>query len=288
MIVRDRDRFAAFILTHGRADNQITHRVLRREGFTGRIVYIVDTEDDTVDALRAAWGHDAEVVVFDKADYEGRFDIGDITGDRRAVVYARNATWHIARELGLERFVQLDDDYYQWLYRFMRDDGKSGHVHARSLDHMWQELLDFQEASGADLVATAQGGDYIGGVDDAKTGLRRKVMNVMFAYADRPVEFLGRINEDATAYVVHGGRGRLFFTVMGLQVNQTMTQQAGGGLTDIYLASGTYVKSFYSVMMAPSCVKINVMGETGDRYHHLIAWGNAVPKIISGAHRKPR
>lgn len=286
MRVRDGSQFAAFILTHGRPDNQITYRVLRREGYTGRIIFLCDDMDPTVDALRDRYP-EAEVVVFDKAAARDLVDEADPSDDMRAVVYARNASYGIARELGLERFVMLDDDYYQFLYRYVREDGRSGHVHARNLDAVFEAFLDFQDATGAAIVAPGQGGDYIGGAAEAfRKPLRRKAMNVMFVYADRPVEFLGKINEDATAYVVHGSRGDLFLTAMGFQVNQTMTQQAEGGLTDIYLASGTYVKSFYSVMFAPSCVKVNAMGETGMRFHHHVQWDRAVPKIVSGRYRK--
>jgi len=43
------DSFAALILTHGRPDNVITERTLRRQGYTGRIVFVLDDEDKTAD-----------------------------------------------------------------------------------------------------------------------------------------------------------------------------------------------------------------------------------------------
>ena len=67
---------------------------------------------------------------------------------------------------------------------------------------------------------------------------------------------------------------------------QMPTQQNGGGLTDIYLDLGTYVKSFYSVIYAPSCVKIKMMGVAERRFHHSIKWNNAVPKIINQKFKK--
>ena len=51
-------------------------------------------------------------------------------------------------------------------------------------------------------------------------------------------------------------------------------------MTDIYLDSGTYVKSFYTIMYAPSCTKIRPMGSVYRRLHHSINWNNAVPKVI--------
>ena len=36
-----RDDFAAFILTHGRADNVITYNTLRKQGYTGKIILLI-------------------------------------------------------------------------------------------------------------------------------------------------------------------------------------------------------------------------------------------------------
>ena len=38
-------KFAAFILTHGRADDVLTYDTLRRCGYTGKIYLLVDNED---------------------------------------------------------------------------------------------------------------------------------------------------------------------------------------------------------------------------------------------------
>lgn len=46
------------------------------------------------------------------------------------------------------------------------------------------------------------------------------------------------------------------------------------------------VKSFYSVMISPSSVKINLMGNKHKRMHHVISWNNTVPKIIKESYKK--
>ena len=45
MITKDHTKFAAFILTHGRPDNVLTYDSLKKAGYTGRIVLIIDNED---------------------------------------------------------------------------------------------------------------------------------------------------------------------------------------------------------------------------------------------------
>jgi len=57
-------------------------------------------------------------------------------------------------------------------------------------------------------------------------------------------------------------------------------------MTDIYKLSGTYVKSFYSVIHSPNSVKISLMGFTNSRLHHNIDWNKAVPKILDIKHKK--
>ena len=49
--------------------------------------------------------------MFDKLEISKKFDEFDNFDDRRAIVYARNASFEIAKKLGLKYFLQLDDDY---------------------------------------------------------------------------------------------------------------------------------------------------------------------------------
>lgn len=116
-------------------------------------------------------------------------------------------------------------------------------------------------------------------------------MNFFICSVDRPFLFEGRLNEDVNTYVRLGHTGRLFLTINQVQLNQNQTQAVAGGMTEAYLDAGTYVKSFYTVMYAPSCVQVGVMGDprSGNyRMHHAINWGRAVPCILREKHRKPR
>ena len=122
--------------------------------------------------------------------------------------------------------------------------------------------------------------------------LLRKAMNTFFCRTDRPVRFQGSINEDVSMYVLAGLRGRLVLTLTSAMIVQMVTQTNEGGMTGTYLDGGTYLKSFYSVMAAPSCVRISMLhGGTKDtaqhwRIHHHVKWGNCAAKIISAKWRK--
>lgn len=283
-----RTDFAAFILTHGRPDNVITYETLRRSGYTGRIVLVVDDLDKTKDAYRARYGD--EVRVFSKTEIAKTFDAGDNFSDMRTIIYARNASFEIAKDLGIQYFIQLDDDYRHFQFRFDRELRYRPRVH-KSLDRLFAALVRFHESTPVDSIAIAQGGDFIGGESSAmarSVKLKRKCMNSFVCSVSRPFKFIGRINEDVNTYAHLGSKGLLMLTTNQVSLEQTQTQSNAGGMTELYLDSGTYVKSFYTVMYQPSSVKIKVLKDRlGGRLHHSISWRNTVPMILDESLKKP-
>lgn len=280
------ENFAVFILSHGRADNMKTVKTLQKQGYTGRLYIIIDNEDDQAEEYYRRFGKD-RVIMFDKAEAVKKIDIGDNFPERNVVVIARNMCHEIAAQLGLEYFLELDDDYKSFEIRYIQDD-KLKVKNVSDLDYVFDDMLDFLDESGAVTVAFAQAGDYIGGAESKlfQKGLIRKAMNSFFCRTDRQFRFFGRINEDVNAYVKLGSEGKLLFTVTDIGLTQAATQQNAGGLTEAYLDLGTYVKSFYSVMYCPSCVKIGIMGNSDYRLHHQIIWRNAVPQILDEKWKK--
>lgn len=283
-----RDDFAVFILTHGRADNVVTLRTLERQGYSGRWYLVIDDEDSMAPTYYTQFGKD-HVITFCKQAALDRADTMDNFNEHRAILYARNESFRIARELGLTYFLQLDDDYSGFMLRYP-DGSKLAHLTPtwEDLETVFEAMIDFLDSSGALTVAFAQGGDYIGGLAGGtyEQRLMRKAMNTFFCRTDRPIEFRGTMNEDVTAYTTLGSRGNLFFTVTDACITQLQTQSLSGGMTEAYSESGTYLKTFYSVMSMPSCIKVGMMGEKHKRIHHRINWECCVPKILDEKHRK--
>lgn len=280
-----RDDFAVFILSHGRANNVKTIGLLKNINYTGKTYIIIDDEDKMADEYYKRYGD--MVIMFDKKKSAELTDTADNIQDRRAVVFARNTVHQIASDLKLTYFLVLDDDYNGWLFRYVEGE-KLKSVNLRVADKLFEATLRFLDVSNAKAIAYAQGGDFIGGAENElfHKGIIRKAMNVFFCRTDRPFQFYGKINEDLTTYIYLGSQGHLFFTLTKSSINQVQTQKNVGGLTDIYLDLGTYVKSFYSVMYMPSCVSISPMGVKNKRLHHRVKWDSAVPKIIEERYRK--
>lgn len=282
------NNFAVFILSNGRPDNVITYRTLRRQGYTGKIFIICDDEDKTLSQYKSNFKD--EVIVFSKSDYEDKFDLMDNFSNNKVIVYARNACYDIARKLKLDYFFEYEDDYTNFQYRFLNGSSLKGKT-IRNLDVILNLMINCLEETKSNTIAFAQGGDFIGGASSlSNNSYKRKAMNsFVFKVNKDPkddVIFIGRMNDDVNTYLTQGLIGRLFFQITKISLVQKQTQSNQGGNTEAYKSFGTYVKSFYSVIAAPSCCKISSMGRIDRRIHHKITWNNAVPKIINEGLKK--
>ena len=182
--------FVAFILTHGRPDRVLTYEKLRKHGYTGKIYIVCDDEDKTLPEYRKRFG---DVLVFSKSEIAKTFDEGDNFGDRRAIIYARNACFELARQIGATHFIELDDDYTYFKFRFDAQLRWHG-ADVQDLDAVFDMLLDYFNSAPMLTLAIGQGGDYIGGEKATRfnDGIQpmRKAMNSFICSVDRPFQYL--------------------------------------------------------------------------------------------------
>lgn len=283
-----RDDFVVFILSHGRPHHIHTLRSLLDVGkYTGRWFIVIDNEDKTADVYIDKYKE--HVLIFDKLEISKTFDTYDNFRERRTVVYARNACFDLAKKVGAKYFLELDDDYTRFEYRYRSaNNEKLKAKNCEKLDKIFDSMISFLEESGALTIAFCQGGDFIGGLGGNRycKKILRKAMNTFFIRTDNPFLFTGRINEDVNTYVTLGMRGELLLSITDFDIEQVQTQGQAGGMTEAYLDTGTYLKSFYTVMAAPSCVEVVPMGPSHPRLHHHINWNNCVPKIINEKWKK--
>jgi hypothetical protein len=281
------DTFCVFILTHGRPDNVITFKTLEKCGYTGRLYFVCDNEDKTVDQYIKNFGKD-RVLIFDKKAEADECDEGNNFDERRTITMARNACFKLAKQVGVTHFVELDDDYSSFRYRYIDKYTTKGH--SKILDRAFLSMLNFYKSTSALSVAFAQGGDFIGGEGCGMLSnylyTSRKCMNSFFCATERPFKFIGAMNEDVNTYTTLGSRGNLFLTLPFIGLEQAATQTQKGGITDMYKRYGTYCKAFTTVMMMPSAVSVSMMGFINNRLHHLINWRRCVPCIINEKHKK--
>jgi hypothetical protein len=275
--------FCAFILTHGRPNRVFTYNALKKAGYTGDIVIVIDNEDKNQKEYQENFKE--QIYIFNKKEIATQIDEGDNFNDRRAIIYARNACFEIAKKLGYEYFIQLDDDYTVFNHK-INQQHQYIEKEILNLDKVFDAMVDYYKTIPACSIAMAQGGDFIGGKFGSWRKPRRKCMNSFICSINRPFKFFGRINEDVNTYTNLGSRGGLFLTTTFVELKQKQTQSNMGGMTDLYFDSGTYVKSFYSVMYQPSSVKISAMHSTNARIHHKVKWKNTVPVILATEYKK--
>ena len=277
------ENFAVFILTHGRPNNVKTLKTLKKSGYTGDIYFIVDNEDKAIEKYKRNFG-ERWVKVFNKKAMADEIDEGNNFDERRTITHARNACFKIAEEIGVTYFIQLDDDYTAFEWRYESKCGKKLLVHKiTNLDTILNLYLEFYKNTNFKSIAFAQGGDFIGGVQNPyvqKRPLLRKCMNSFICSIDRKFQFIGAMNEDVNTYTTLGSKGVLFGTIPMISLTQTATQSNKSGITDMYQRFGTYCKAFTTVMMKPSSVMVSMMNSNHQRIHHSISWNNTVPKII--------
>ena len=281
--------FIAVIMSHGRPEftEKHTYRTLRSHGYTGPILVLIDNEDKCRGEYVRIFGED-NVAVFDKDEWASKTDECDNFRHRKAIVYARNASFSVVASRGYRYFIQLDDDYNAWRYR-RKHSGEFCDKKIHNLDGVMCAMLDYYKSSGATSIAFAQSGDFMGGKRCSTVNgwsATRKCMNTWICDVRRPIQYAGHMNEDCSAYAVHGFRGGLFLQIPFVAISQVPTQAAAGGMTDTYKAGGTYNKTFYTVMQVPSCCVVHEMGYNHRRIHHKLIWPNLAPKIIRESVKK--
>lgn len=280
-----------FILTHGRPNKQDSLTMLRQGNYSGDWYMVLDDMDDTREEYERQYGKD-HIIVFDKKAEAKNVDTCDNFDKWGVILFARSVCFRLAAERGYTHFVELDDDYKEFEVRWVKGD-KLMTRRVTRLDDFFAAMWDYLDsAPRLDSVAAMQGGDFIGGRDcyilRESREAPRKAMNTFFCRTDRRVNFLGRINEDVNTYTKEGNAGRLFLSMLPVCVVQGTTQKNKGGMTETYIDGGTYLKSFYSVILMPSAVKIALMGDTHLRIHHNVEWEYCVPKILDPKWKKGR
>lgn len=280
------NNFCIFIISHGRPNNIITLKTLYSCGSKLPVYIVIDNEDKLASEYFAKYNDKA--LQFDKKYYASLVDNFDNSENYRTTTHARNACFDFAIKLGYEYFLVLDDDYTSFKFRI-----NDKLVHPKScpnlltgIDKIFFSVLNYYKSCNFASICLSQGGDWFGGETNFNKKPKRKAMNSFFCSTKRRFNFISRLNEDVNTYMQLGHTGLVFMTIPFIQLDQMQTQTNSGGMSDAYLDSGTYTKSFYTIICRPDCTKVNKMGRSNKRFHHLIDWSVAVPCIINEKYKK--
>jgi hypothetical protein len=277
------------ILSHARARKVSTVKALRNAGYTGDYWLVVDDRDPQLELYQYAYGR--RLIIFSKDKYAQQVDEMFNPGRPQSTpLYARQAIWDITEQLGLDVFLLLDDDYQYFWYVVLDERGLEVSYGApvRRFDALFQLFVETLVSLPPQVVclAFAQTGDNIGRSLATDPRYLRKAMNAFFLMPSRRFDWRGIFNDDVCTVLDHTMRGKLFLTTPLVMLKQQPTQRQLGGLSRLYRDYGTYTKSFYPVMLAPSAVRIQYV-QSVSRVHHIIDWNGIAPCIVPEGARLP-
>lgn len=273
--------YCIFILSHERANKLYTYNMLINNGIEKKHIYIVvDDEDKQKNIYRQKFKN---VLIYNKDEIQKETDTVDSFYDlKKTGLFARNFIMKKAKELGYNYCIMLDDDYKHIKLKYICEN-KVKSKNINNLNVLFNMCIEYMDGcSQIDFISFCGEGDYFGGKESMtfKRGLIRKAVNVFIFKSDCDIKFLGRINDDICTNVLYQSKGRLFLSIGNIMLDMCKTMKIDGGMFDLYKQCGDYVKSFYPIIVNPSCTIIS------DNLYHKVYKNNCCPKIVSERYKK--
>ena len=254
-----RDDFAIFILTHGRAEKQVTYKALRDAGYTGKVYFVIDNLDEQGEKYKELYGDN--VIVFDKEKEYSKTDTFTCEKNLLAVVYARNACFEIAKSVGVKWFINCDDDIISFFYR-VPVDGKLTSVKIKRMDDLIESFIEFMSCSGVECMSIAANGIYVAGAANGKVvdGCQWSFAHFYMFNAESELRFKSIWLEDLIFSISKQKLGyKMLSTTLVSQVLpslEAVQKNQKGGMRDNYESSSNWINEFTPLITAPDCLKM--------------------------------
>lgn len=273
------EKFAVFVISHKRSKTMKTPSTLRRCGYTGPMYVVVSDDEPELDEYRKG---EHAVLTYSREKYRSMCDIGDSRPDLTMCSQVRNAIFDLAKDLSFDYFAVFDDDYSAVSWKHLNANGscviqKSLH----KLDAVFEAFCSaLKSMPSVTCLSFAQGGDYIG--SNVRRGTFRKMMNAMIFCTKRRVVFVGRYNDDITAYVLGQFTGSILcLTIPTIVINQPQMSIEPGGMSEAYKQDGGgYIKAMYAVMRVPSAIRVAPLLSKYPRIHTSVLSKYAYPRVV--------
>lgn len=281
IVMKMKNSFAIMIISHKRANTQLTYETLKRTGYTGKVYIIIDDEDDQLELYKEKYGD--IVKVFNKDEMLEITDTVDNFKNKTNCVLPSRYLKILAEELKLDYYMRIDDDIEDIRERYIEDNKLRGRE-VKDLDKIIELFLNYMNNTNISCLSFGNQGGYIGGINGKfKNGVgRNNNQNFIFKTKDN-LEFIGTRCEDFCTIAKYGNIGKLLFEIYKIGINSPERGSNAGGLQEDYIQSGFYVANFYPIIVAPYCCKIIKRNNNITLKRN---WDRFAPKIISEVYKK--
>lgn len=279
------NKFAVFILSHGRPFRQLTYNMLTNGEIESDVFIVCDDEDETLEEYKEQYG--SAVIVFSKSQYIKKVDTVDNFKKKSTPVYARHAIFDIAKEKGFRNFVMADDDISAINLRFEKE-GKLAHKKITDFQSLFEDVIEYQNSASINTICFAMDYELMGGLRGKfSKGFTREGYSLFFLRTDLEHNFIGTIAEDLNHSWITQQSGAITLGFMRVQVS--LEEVAGvneGGLHEIYRGyedSLKYMQIIYALIPRPDSV---FMGYNRSGFIRRKNLKTMYPLIISERWRK--
>lgn len=276
-----------FIDTHGRPDKQFTYETLRRRSYTGKIVFVVDDEDITVDRLHENYPDD-DICMFHKQDYYETVDSGISAPKRELNLFARCACEDIAHSYQCESFVMADDDILDFRYRYKEGSSLKSQKVLSTADEFIRLYDEFLISGDFAMISTGMPQMYFSGADVDETLWKWRVpFNFVFRNSKYKIEWVSSFEEECVTTVNSLLENKNCMCVPLVQHTINPLGEKKGGMFDAYSSSSPFRLAQYGHIFHPTASepyfyhsknKSKWMSKTMREY--------AFPKLISSSFKK--
>ena len=280
------DKFAIFILTHGRPDNQKTLEALTTSGYTGEYYLVIDNLDSTKDEYYRLYGN--HVLEFNKMEYVEKTDTGLTDPWINFAVFARNAIEDFAKCLGYRFFGMFDDDLLKFRFRYFENDQLLS-LPVADLDSVISSYVEFMEISGIACSCFGVSNNFIGGKKNVKlytqdSNSLRLCFNSYIRNGNFDVKWTPNMCEDRITSIFHNMRGQVWQQLLFVQVDMApLYGEIDGGNSSVYRSLDDFTKVFFPVVTNPGS---NCICEWKNRLIDQVTEDAICGIIVSGRYKK--
>lgn len=272
-----------FIPSYHRPDNVKTAKYFIKIGYDPKKIHVfLDSETDDIDQYKKEMTKlGCNLHIFDMDEARKRYDyIHRASQLRRSAGQARNQFYDIAKKLGIEFYLVIDDDTNTYEIRPFGTYWRKATI--SDIVPVFDAVREFMQRQKIGCFGLSQTGDMFQRYSEKI--LRKKVMNTTFI--DTRFIYRGEraIQDDDTSQFV-GIMNEGYFTgslASGLVLNQTLSATAKGGLTELYNECKLLNKSLVVPIQFPSLAHAERQQKNGARLHHRIKNRYLFPMIMKG------